>query len=141
LHFITFFLLTLSFYWIFDLTRRRVQNLTLLIVTVCMGLGSEALQGTVTTRQFDPLDIAANIAGSLAALGLCTVYHKRMLDRRRRAKGYGAVPQDMEGGDLEMGAQETGVVGEEIGESSTDGEGRLTPSSAEAGDEGTSEHK
>lgn len=56
------------------------------------------------------------------------MYHKRMLDRRRRAKGYGAVPQDGEGDDLEMGGQETGVVGEEGGES-TDGEGRLTPSS------------
>ena len=60
-----------------------------------------------------------------------------MLDRRRRAKGYGVVQQDEEGEDLEMGAQETGVTGD-AGEGSTDGEGRLTPSSgAEDGVDGT----
>lgn len=98
------------------------------MVTGILGLGSEALRGTLPNgRTFDPLDIAANIVGSLLALGLCTIYHKRMLDRRRRAKGYGAVPQ--EGGDLELGAQETGITGDDGGEGSTDGDGRLTPSS------------
>lgn len=84
--------------------------------------------------QFDPLDIAANVVGSLLALGLCTMYHKRMLDRRRRAKGYSTVPQDGEGEDLELGGQEIGVVVEDARESSPDGEGRLTPSSG--GEEG-----
>ena len=88
------------------------------------------LQGLLPNgRQSDPIDIAANVVGSLLALGLCTLYHKRMLDRRRRAKGYSTVPQDGEGEDLELGGQETGVVGEDARESSTDGEGRLTPSS------------
>ncbi|KAL9130922.1 MAG: hypothetical protein Q9217_001025 [Psora testacea] len=119
-------------YWIFDSTRRRIFNLTLLSVTVFFGIGSEGLQGLVTNRQFDPLCIAANIVGSLSALGLCTVYHKRMLDRRRRAKGYGAVPQ--EGEDLELEGQETGVV-EDGGEGSTDVEARLTPSNG-VGDDG-----
>ncbi len=59
-----------------------------------------------------------------------------MLDRRRRAKGYSTVPQDGEGEDLELGGQETGVVGEDARDSST--EGRLTPSSgADDGIEGT----
>lgn len=66
------------------------------------------MQGLVTNRAYDPLFIAANIIGSLCALGLCTIYHKRMLDRRREAKGYGVVPQG--GEDLEMGTQETGVT-------------------------------
>ena len=79
-------------------------------------------------RQFDPRDIAANVVGSLLALGLSTVYHKRMLDRRRRAKGYGVVPQDGDGNDLELGGQESGVV-DDGGEDSADGDGRLTPSS------------
>ena len=52
-----------------------------------------------------------------------------MLDRRRRAKGYSTVPQDGEGVDVELGEQETGVVGEDARDSSPDGEGRLTPSS------------
>ena len=106
-------------------------------MTVFLGLGSEGPRGLLTDRQFDPLDIAANLIGSLCALGLCTLYHKRMLDRRRRAKGYGAVPQ--EGEDLEMGGQETGVA-EENGEGSTDGEGGLTPSSG-AGDGGVDGRK
>lgn len=80
-------------------------------------------------RQVDPLNIAANVIASLLALGLCTLYHKRMLDRRRRAKGYSTVPQGGEGEDLELGGQETGVTGEDAGDSSTEGEGRLTPSS------------
>lgn len=129
LHFVTFFILTLTFYWILDTTRRRTLNLTLLLVTVGLGLGSEALQGFLPNgRAFDPLNIAANIVGSLLALGLCTMYHKRMLDRRRRAKGYGSVPQDGEEGDLELGGQEIGVTADE-GDESTDGDGRLTPSS------------
>ena len=130
LHFVTFFILTLTFYWIFDKTRRRNLNLTLLIVTFGLGLGSEVLQAFLPNgRQFDPLDIAANIVGSLLALGLCTIYHKRMLDRKRRARGYGVVTQDGEEGDLELGAQESGVTAEDVGEGSTDGDGRLTPSS------------
>ena len=130
LHFVTFFILTLTFYWILDTTRRRNLNLTLLIVTFGLGLGSEVLQAFLPNgRQFDPVDIAANVVGSLLALGLCTIYHKRMLDRKRRARGYGVVTQDGEEGDLELGAQESGVTTEDIGEGSTDGDGRLTPSS------------
>ena len=124
LHFVTFLLLTLAFYWIFDSTRRRVLNFTLLFVTLVLGVGSEGVQGLVTNRAYDPLYIAANILGSLCALGLCAIYHKRMLDRRRRAKGYGLVPQ--EGEDLEMGAQETGVTeGDNVGNAapSTDADG------------------
>ena len=128
-HFITFFVLTLLFYWILDTTRRRTLNLTLLVVTGLSGVGSEALRGFLPNGpQFDPLDLAANVAGSLLALSICSVYHKRMLDRRRRAKGYGAVPQTGDG-DLELGSQENGVIGDDGGEGSTDGDGRLTPSS------------
>ncbi|KAL8690548.1 MAG: hypothetical protein Q9218_004025 [Villophora microphyllina] len=146
LHLTGFFLLTLTFYWILDTTRRRLLNLTLLLITCLLGLGSEALQFVLPNgRDFDPVNIAANVLGSLTALALCTVYHKRMLDRRRRRKGYGIVPQDGEGEDVELGpttGEETGVVdtGDEWDEvhggSSVDGEGRMTPGSVSAGDEG-----
>ncbi|KAL8960637.1 MAG: hypothetical protein Q9193_002693 [Seirophora villosa] len=145
LHLITFFLLTLTFYWILDTTRRRLLNFTLLFITVALGLGSEALQLILPNSRYpDPVNIAANIFGSLVALALCSIYHKRMLDRRRRRKGYGVVPQDGEAEDLEMGPsarQETGVVdaGEDWddahGGSSADGEGRLTPGTPSAGEE------
>ena len=138
LHFLTFFVLTIAFYWILDTTRRRALNFTLLVVTVFLGLGSEALQSFVVNRAFDLIDVAANVVGSLCAIGLCTFYHNRMLERKRRAR-YGLVPQegDEEAEDLEMGPQQSGVTGgDETGES-TDGEGRLTPSSGGDGDMGT----
>lgn len=147
LHFFTFFLLSITFYWILDTSRRRVLNLTLLVVTCVLGLGSEFVQAALPNgREFDPLDIAANVVGSLAALGLCTLYHRRMLERKRRRKGYGVVPQDGEE-DVELGPQESGVVDAQEddepwddmggGEDSahSDGEGRLTPSSGGGGDE------
>ncbi|KAL8793998.1 MAG: hypothetical protein Q9195_003404 [Heterodermia aff. obscurata] len=147
LHFITFFLLSLTFYWILDTSRRRVLNLTLLVVTVVLGIGSEFLQAVLPNgRGFDALDIAANVTGSLAALGLCSLYHKRMLERKRRRKGYGIVPQEGEE-DVELGPQESGIVdahaddepwddmgaGEDSGHS--DGDGRMTPSSGGGGDD------
>ena len=94
---------------------------------------------------FDPLDIVANMVGSLLALGICSWYHKRMLDRRRKRKGYGAVPQ--EGVDLELGegggsGQEIGIVEDEgdawdamEAEDSVNGEAGVTPSSGSLGDD------
>ena len=67
-------------------------------------------------RLFDYLDIVANLVGSLAALSLCAIYHKRMLERKRAAKSYQSVPGDEEAnvGDVELdeniGPQETGVT-------------------------------
>ncbi|CCF41884.1 VanZ like family protein [Colletotrichum higginsianum] len=111
LHFGTFFVLTTVFYWILDTNRRRTLNLTLTVCTFVLGLGSEFLQGFLPNgREFDFYDIVANIVGSLAGLGLCSWYHKRMLERKRRTKTYQAVPgEDDE--DVELGeGHETGVI-------------------------------
>lgn len=67
-------------------------------------------------RDFDYFDIVANVLGSLTALGLCNWYHKRMLERKRAARGYGAVAGDDHDVDIELGeahaedGQESGVV-------------------------------
>ncbi|KAJ3498099.1 hypothetical protein NLG97_g1387 [Lecanicillium saksenae] len=111
LHFITFFLLTVVFYWVVDTNRRRTINMTLIICTLILGVGSEFLQSFLPNdRDFDMYDIVANIVGSLLGLGLCSWYHRRMLERRRQMKTYNAVPgEDTE--DLELGeGHETGVV-------------------------------
>lgn len=125
LHFITFFSLTASFYFILDTTRRRVLNLTLIICTLILGVGSEVAQGLLPNdREFDPWDVLANVVGSLAALGLATSYHKRSIERRRRAKYSALTGEGIEDGeeDLELGEgpglgisrtaeeQETGIV-------------------------------
>jgi hypothetical protein len=104
LHSITFFILTAVFYFIIDTTRRRTLHFTLVTCTLCLGVGSEFLQAVLPNgRDFDLYDIVANIVGSLAALGLCTLYHKRMLERRRSRKQYNAVPGEDSGEDVELG--------------------------------------
>ncbi|EGO55689.1 hypothetical protein NEUTE1DRAFT_67553 [Neurospora tetrasperma FGSC 2508] len=121
LHFFVFFLLTVTFYWILDTTRRRILHLTLSVVTLGMGVGSEFVQAAIPNngREFDPYDILANLVGSLLGLGLCGWYHKRMLERRRVRK-YTAVPtgEDIPEGDVDLelgevrrsGEHEEGVV-------------------------------
>ncbi|KAF3004882.1 hypothetical protein E8E13_006102 [Curvularia kusanoi] len=114
LHFVAFFLLTLAFYWILETSRRKVVQLTLLVCTLGLGVASEVVQGLLPIqREFDPYDIAANVCGSGLALALCNWYHKRMIERKRAARGYNAVAGDDEL-DVELGegvgGQESGVV-------------------------------
>ncbi|KAI9844903.1 MAG: hypothetical protein M1837_005189 [Sclerophora amabilis] len=115
LHFITFFILTICFYWVVDTSRRRNLNFTLIVCTLILGFGSEIIQGLLPNgRSFDPYDILANLLGSLSALGICSWYHKRMLDRKRQAKHYSVVPGDDDAAeDLELG--EAGMTGQESG--------------------------
>ncbi|KXS99445.1 hypothetical protein AC578_8125 [Pseudocercospora eumusae] len=123
--FITFLLLTITFYWAVELPRRRCIHLTLLVCTAGLGIGSEVLQGLLPNgRDFDPYDILANVVGSGSALLLCSWYHKRMLERRRKNKHYDIVPgeqgdlgdeeRDVELGDGPgLGAQERGTISAE----------------------------
>ncbi|PIG80103.1 VanZ domain protein [Aspergillus arachidicola] len=124
LHVVTFFLLSLIFYWIPDTTRRRTLQLTLIVCTAALGIGSEIVQGILPNgRSFDPFDLLANIVGSLGAVGLCSWYHRRMLERRRKARfgalgdatddvelgvgpGHSETDHEQEG----LGPQETGVT-------------------------------
>ena len=115
LHLLTFFVLTLVFYWILDTNRRRTLNLTLIVCTGILGVGSEFLQGFLPNgRVFDIYDIVANVVGSLASLGLCSWYHKRMLERKRQRKSYNAVPGEDED-DLELGEGAGPADGQEEG--------------------------
>ncbi|KAG9546135.1 hypothetical protein KCU97_g21094, partial [Aureobasidium melanogenum] len=102
LHFVTFFLITLCFYWIIETNRRRVIHFTLVACTVALSIGSEIVQGLLPNgRDFDPYDILANVVGSLLALLACSWYHKRMLERRRAARNYQVVPGEDQ--DIELG--------------------------------------
>lgn len=89
-------------------------QLTFTVCTLGLGFASEVIQGLLPIhRDFDYYDIVANVLGSLLALGLCNWYHKRMLERKRAARGYTAVAGDEER-DIELGenveGQESGVV-------------------------------
>ncbi|KAL2868229.1 VanZ family protein [Aspergillus lucknowensis] len=119
LHLVTFFFLSLIFYWIPDTSRRRTLHLTLVVCTLVLGVGSEVLQSVLPNgRSFDPFDILANVVGSAGAVGLCSWYHRRMLERRRKAR-FGSLGDG--GNDVELGmgpghdedglgAQESGVM-------------------------------
>lgn len=75
--------------------------------------GSDRADCFQIKREFDPYDIVANVLGSGLAIALCNWYHKRMIERKRAARGYNAVAGDDEL-DVELGegvgGQETGVV-------------------------------
>jgi hypothetical protein len=76
------------------------------------------LQGLLPNeREFDPWDVLANVSGSLAALGLASAYHRRSVERRRRAKYSALTGEGIEGtDDLELG--EAGIL---AGRSNRDG--------------------
>lgn len=128
LHFIAFFLITLCFYWILDTNRRRVLHLTLFVCPLLLGVGSEVVQGLLPNdRQFDPWDILANAVGSLSAIALSSWYHKRMLERRRQAKLYHAVPgEDNDEVDLELGEGTSHAGGQQSGIIREGGEGGMS---------------
>lgn len=103
LHFVSFFLLTATFYFILDTSRRRILHLTLVICTLVLGVGSEVLQGLLPNgRDFDAWDVLANVLGSLSAVGIAGWFHRRSADRRRRAK-YASLASAEGEEDLELG--------------------------------------
>ncbi|CAI7668022.1 unnamed protein product [Penicillium discolor] len=121
LHLVTFFLLSVTFYWVLDTTRRRTLHVTLVVCTLGLGIGSEVVQGFLPNgRDFDIFDIVANVVGSVGAVGLCNWYHRRMMERRRQSR-YGMMEEGTEDVELGgvgnsrrdseiMGPQESGVM-------------------------------
>lgn len=45
LHFVAFFLLSITFYWILETSRRKVLQFTFLVCTLGLGVASEVVQG------------------------------------------------------------------------------------------------
>jgi len=93
-----------------------VVHLTLVTITLGLGVGSEFVQAVIPNgREFDLFDIVENIVGSLVALGGCSWYHMRMLERKRVRRGYGLVSGGgVDGGedlDVELGE----IVGVSVG--------------------------
>jgi VanZ family protein len=50
LHFTAFFLITLTFYWILETSRRKVLQLTFTVCTIGLGCASEVVQGLLPVR-------------------------------------------------------------------------------------------
>jgi len=115
LHFITFLLLTACFYWTIETNKRKNLQLTFVVCTAGLGVGLEFAQAFLPNgRDFDIFDIVANILGSLAGVGACLWYHKRMLERKRRTKTVNIGEGGDDDYDVELGEgiglQEDGIV-------------------------------
>jgi len=54
-HFLVFFFLTLLFYWIFDTTKRRILNMTIIFSAV-IDIGSELVQALVPVTPMRTID-------------------------------------------------------------------------------------
>lgn len=106
IHFVTFFLLSLMFYWLFETSSTRaVRNLTFIICTLTGGIGSEFVQGLLPYRDFDFKDIIANVLGSSSALVISMVYHKKIIEQRRQQRYdqlRNSIPQDNEDVNFDM---------------------------------------
>ena len=86
-HFTVFFILTTMFYWLFDAqSTRTIRNLTVVVCTLGGGVISEFIQGLLPYRTFDLWDIACNVGGSLLAVVLSVVYHKKILEKKRQQR-------------------------------------------------------
>lgn len=57
LHFLAFFILSATFYWVLEAPRKRCINLTLFVCAFVGGIGSEFVQGLLPYRDFDINDI------------------------------------------------------------------------------------
>ena len=121
--------------------------MTLVVCTLFLGAGSEVAQGLLPNdREFDAWDVLANVLGSLAALGLASGYHKRSVERRRRAKYSALTGEGVEIGDEEdlelgegmgvgAGAGGTGSAVQETGVVSIDGPKRTVEEELDHWDE------
>lgn len=77
-HFVCFLIFGLSFYWIFDLSKKRATQLTAATVGAAC-VTSEFAQAYLTTRKFDVYDIAANLLGLLSSLMYVLLHGSRVL--------------------------------------------------------------
>lgn len=111
-HFITFFILTLMFYWLFETSSTRtIRNLTFFICTLAGGIGSEFVQGLLPYRTFDAKDIICNVLGSFLALLISMFYHKKIIEQRRLNRYEqlrSSIPPDNEDVDFDMDVENGG---------------------------------
>ena len=90
IHFVTFFILTTEFYFIFDTRNKSLKKLryiTFIICTLVSGIALEIVQNLVNpSRVFDLNDIIANILGSLSGLGVTYAYSLVVIKKTRSQK-------------------------------------------------------
>lgn len=86
LHFCGFFVLSVLFYWVFELSRRQATQLTFLVVCVVFSVFSEIFQALFSSRKFDPFDIVFNIVGASCGLVFNFFFHGYLLKHKRNSR-------------------------------------------------------
>lgn len=88
IHFVTFFILTIQFYFIFDSKLKSLKilrYLTFLICTIGLSVGLEIIQSIVNPKRvFDIYDIFCNVLGSMLAIVLAIIYQHLVLKNKRK---------------------------------------------------------
>ena len=88
LHFLTFLVLTVEFYFIFDTNHKSLKTLRYITLLVCTFAGSillEVIQSLVnTTRVFDSMDIVYNVVGSFLGVILSSSYDVWAVKRQKK---------------------------------------------------------
>jgi VanZ family protein len=77
LHFIAFFLLTFTFYWILETARRRVLQYTFIVCTVGLGVASEVVQGLL------PVSYTLGLSGETRHMRVVSWRTMRTMSPRR----------------------------------------------------------
>lgn len=90
IHALTFFIITIEVYWLFDTnnkSHKTVRLITFLSCTVGASITLEVVQNVVNpSRIFDVYDIGFNMMGSLVGLGGCVVVHGYIIKRNRQLR-------------------------------------------------------
>lgn len=88
IHGVTFFILTVEVYFLFDTKNKSLRTLKLITFLTCTIAGSivlEIIQNLINpSRIFDVFDIAFNMIGSLCGLILCIVIQSRIIKRSKQ---------------------------------------------------------
>lgn len=93
IHFVTFFILTSEFYFLWD--TYRPWKITVVAMTFGASIALEYVQNFVNpNRKFDYMDIIYNIHGSALAVATCCIIHSYTIRRRAQTSLPQTLPSD-----------------------------------------------
>ncbi|KAI5962194.1 uncharacterized protein KGF55_003270 [Candida pseudojiufengensis] len=127
-HFITFGILTIEFYFIFDTQYKSLKLIRYLTFTICTiggGIISEIIQHFVNQKRiFDPIDIVCNVLGSLLGLILSVLYqnYRKGIAKKERLRYHKLMNNNPES------LEENAILNEDTNEVELGSDGRSTPS-------------
>lgn len=88
IHFTTFLILTIEFYFIFDTKNKKlIRIITIVICTCGASIGLELIQHLINSQRiFDIFDILYNVCGSSIGLLIACIVHNWRISKMRQEK-------------------------------------------------------